>query len=137
MSSEEMTPNASDICKTLKEIVDIIDYPRRIQILNTMPPGSEKTFKELKEATGISVGSLSGHLKEMWHAGLIDKTSERPAKYKRSEFLTYLISLILQGNRNVGDSLPLHWGQHRRVTVETPMYNRGDGESSGKSYATD
>lgn len=91
-------PNADDICKILKEIVDVLDYPRRIKILNAIPPGSEKTFDELKVATGISTGSLHHHISEMQRAGFVDKVGERPAKYKRTEFLGYLISLIL-GNK--------------------------------------
>lgn len=118
MGTEEAIPSANDICRILKEIADTLDYPRRLQILNAIPPGSEKTFKELEQSTGIPSGSLHGHLKEMWHAGFIEKTNERPSKYKRSEFLTYLISLIAQGDGRVTSKLPDHWGQHRHMTVK-------------------
>jgi len=116
--SDKEVPNTKDICKMLKEIADILDYPRRTLILNAIPPGSEMTFKQLEQVTGIPTSSLHAHLKEMWHAGLIEKTDERPTRYKRSEFLTYLISLILQGNRSVGNNLPDHWGQHRVTKLE-------------------
>ncbi len=98
MGDKNEAPNVDDICKTLKEIIDALDYPRRIQILNAMPPGSAKTFEELKDATGISTGSLHHHLKEMVSANFVHKVDKRPAKYARSEFLTYLISLALQKN---------------------------------------
>lgn len=94
--NEAMPPNVDDICKVLKEIIATLDYPRRIQLLNSIPPGSERTFDDLKKATGISTGSLHHHLTEMERAGFIKKLGERPAKYRRSEFLGYLISLALE-----------------------------------------
>jgi hypothetical protein len=72
----------------------------------------------LEQYTGIPAGSLHGHLKDMWHAGFIEKTDERPAKYRRSEFLNYLISLITQGSGQTGNGLSDHWGQHRQAAVE-------------------
>lgn len=111
MGDKNEAPNVDDICKTLKEIIDALDHTRRIQILNAMPPESLKTFEELKEATGISTGSLHHHLKEMVRANFIHKFDGRPAKYARSEFLTYLISLALQKK---ADST--HWHISAEVT---------------------
>lgn len=58
-----------------------------------MPPGEKKTFEELQAATGISVGSLHAHLKELSRGGFIDKTEERPARYSRSGFYEMLVRL--------------------------------------------
>jgi len=105
--SEAMPSNVDDICRVLREIISTLDYPRRIRILNEIPTGSEKTFDDLKKATGISTGSLHHHLKEMERAGFIEKIGERPTKYKRSEFLGYLISLALEKGCPRGQ-----WMQH-------------------------
>jgi len=118
VKENEGVPNASEICKVLKEIADTLNYPRRIKILNAIPPGSEKTFKELEEATEISASSLHSHLKEMWRAGFIDKSDERPAKYKRSGFLNSFISLITQEQRCTGIQLSNQMRLHGHQQIQ-------------------
>jgi len=67
-------------------------YMRRRIILESL--ATQKTFNQLKEETGISVGSLHHHLQELLKANFIYKTDERPAKYGRTGFLEYLIYTI-------------------------------------------
>lgn len=113
------TISITEICKTLKEIIAILDYPRRIQILEAIPTKTEKTFEELRANTGISTGSLHHHLKEMRCAGFIYKTEDRPARYGRTQFLEYMISLALEEKDMTRNSLADHWQIPGRVAADS------------------
>ena len=89
-----------EACGILKEIVDRLHYPRRIKMLKSLE--FPKTFSQLKRETGISTGSLHNHLRELWKAGFIYKTDERPAKYGRTVFLEYLVSLAERAETEMG-----------------------------------
>ena len=83
-----------EICAFLKETVDVLDYPRRIVILNALQSGVTYTFEQLKAKTELSTGSLHHHLKELLRADFIYKTSGRPGMYGRTDAITLLISLL-------------------------------------------
>jgi len=98
-----------EACEILKEIVKVLKNPRRINIINALPPGVTKTFDQLKAETGLSTGSLHHHLKELWIAGFIYKTNERPAKFGRTAFLEHLIALVEHGKRETMEDPTKVW----------------------------
>lgn len=83
-----------EVCAFLKETVDVLDYPRRVVILNALPSGVTYTFEQLKAKTELSTGSLHHHLKELLRADFIYKTSGRPGRYGRTDAITHLKSLV-------------------------------------------
>lgn len=101
-----------EACSILKEIVDIL-HPRRIKMLKSLE--FPKTFNQLKRETGISTGSLHNHLGKLWKAGFIYKTDERPAKYGRTVFLEYLISLAERAETEMGKNELNKIGQNQQL----------------------
>lgn len=83
-----------DACKILKDIASGLENPKRLKILNALPTDVTKTFKTLKAETNLSTGSLHHHLKELQAGGYIYKNYDRPAKFGRTNFLLYLLSLV-------------------------------------------
>ncbi len=78
----------------LNRVQNELKYPRRKDILKSLPTGEAKTFEELRKETGISTGSLHHHLKELSEAGLIAvQPGSWPQKFMRSNFLKRLMDL--------------------------------------------
>jgi len=94
-----------EACGILRGIMDTLNKPRRITILNALPPGITNTFDQLKAKTGLSTGSLHHHLKELRMAGFIYKTNERPAEFGRTDFLEDLIALVESRGREKTEEL--------------------------------
>ena len=86
--------NMREACRILKDIVRGLENPKRVEILNALPADATKTFNMLKAETKLSTGSLHHHLKELQAGGYIYKTYDRPAKFGRTNFLLYLLSLV-------------------------------------------
>ena len=104
-----------EVCGFLKETVEVLDYPRRIAILNALQPEVTYTFEQLKAKTELSTGSLHHHLKELQRAGFLYKTSARPGRYGRTDAVTHLISLVVSGKdqmivAGVGESEQMFMG---------------------------
>jgi DNA-binding HxlR family transcriptional regulator len=80
----------------LQGVLDQLNYPRRKEILKSLPTGISKTFEELKKETGVSTGSLHHHLEELCKANMVRADHKsRPLKYSRSPFLNRLINTVL------------------------------------------
>jgi DNA-binding HxlR family transcriptional regulator len=77
----------------LNQVLGELKYPRRKEILKKLPPGTAKTFEELKNETDISTGSLHHHLTELCNSGLVARQESWPYKFERSKFLMRLIDL--------------------------------------------
>lgn len=107
-----------EACEILKEIVGALKNPRRIKIINALPPGVTKTFDQLKTKTGLSTGSLHHHLKELWMAGFTYKTNERPAKFGRTAFLEHLIALVEHGKRETTEEPTKVWSSMSPLKIE-------------------
>jgi DNA-binding HxlR family transcriptional regulator len=111
-----------EVCGFLKETLEVLDYPRRIAILNALQPDVTYTFEQLKAKTELSTGSLHHHLKELRRAGFVYKTSERPGRYGRTDAVTHLISLIagdgdvFLGAGVVGESEQMFMGAAEELT---------------------
>jgi len=85
--SKPSTKDAGDVCKIFKELLEVLDNPRRMKILNALATEA-KTFEELKaEIKEISTGSLHHHLGVLHRAGLVGINQCRPMTYYRTELL--------------------------------------------------
>ena len=93
-------------CAELSKVIKVLDKPRPTKIIQQLPDNTEKTLKELVEDTDIPQSTLHDILNVLWDNGLIYKTIERPAKYGRTEFLEYVLSI---------------GGKIERRTVENPF----------------
>ena len=98
-------------CAELSEIIKVLDKPRPTEIIQQLPDNTKKTLKELVEDTDIPQSTLHDILNVLWDNGLVYKTMERPAKYGRTEFLEYVLS--------IGEKI-------ERRTVENPFVTQDD-----------
>jgi DNA-binding HxlR family transcriptional regulator len=104
--------DARDVCKIFKNLLEVLDNPRRIEILNVLATEA-KTFDTLKTETGISTGSLHHHLGVLHREGFVGINQSRPMTYYRTGLLDSVASVFrnsqthpqqLDYNRCVGDS---------------------------------
>lgn len=86
-----------EVCNFLREVIDILDKPRRIKILNQLPIGTSKTREQLAQETRITRSSLHHHLKILVDNGLLEKSMDRPATYRRSHLLNEILLLKSEG----------------------------------------
>jgi len=89
----------------MEAILNELKYPRRKEILKSLPSGQQKTFEELKNETKISVGSLHHHLAKLCEAGLVCRKLDWPHKYERSHFLNRILNIIT--SNKISDSANL------------------------------
>lgn len=85
--SKPSTKDVRDVCSIFKELLEVLDNPRRMKILNALATEA-KTFEELKtEIKEISTGSLHHHLGVLHRAGLVGINQSRPMTYYRTKLL--------------------------------------------------
>jgi DNA-binding HxlR family transcriptional regulator len=85
--------DASDVCKLFKNLLDVLDNPRRIKILDSLATEA-KTFEALKTETCISTGSLHHHLDVLHREGLVGINQSRPMTYYRTRLLDRVASMF-------------------------------------------
>lgn len=81
------------LCEFVKIVNNILENPRRIEILNLLNEEKDLEFKEILEKTNYSRSSTYNHLKILEEYDLITKTDSRPTKYKLSDFTLKLLEL--------------------------------------------
>lgn len=87
LPSRPSRKDARDVCRIFKELLEVLDNPRRMKILNTLATEA-KTFEGLKaEIEEISTGSLHHHLGVLHRAGFVGINKSRPMTYYRTELL--------------------------------------------------
>lgn len=94
-----------EACQIMKEIMAPLEKERRVSILRSLPTGESKTFEELQESTGISVGSLHEHLNVLVDLGYVHKSEDRPARYSRDEYVDKLIEVATSWRARKMDEL--------------------------------
>jgi DNA-binding HxlR family transcriptional regulator len=85
--------DARDVCKLFKNLLEVLDNPRRIRILDSLATEA-KTFDTLKTETSISTGSLHHHLGVLHREGLIGINESRPMTYYRTGLLDRVASMF-------------------------------------------
>ena len=101
--------DARDVCKLFKNLLEVLDNPRRIRILDSLATEASiellelgnyilateaKTIDTLKTETSISTGSLHHHLGVLHREGLIGINESRPMTYYRTGLLDRVASMF-------------------------------------------